>query len=94
MATQATGEQVTGRKRGRPSKAEKLASLKASAPALRGEKGSDFERLVKAHSGDTIVKAFASLRKKLFKAGEPVDQMTNQLTRRLSDLQSKTNIVH
>jgi hypothetical protein len=92
MVTQTTGEQTTGKRRGRPKK--DAAPVLKAPPAQKGERGSDFERLVKAHSKDTIVKAFFSLRRKLFKEGSPVDAITAQLSRRISDIQSKGNIVH
>ncbi len=92
MVTQATPTAETPKKRGRPAKVQ-VPAVKAP-PREKGEKGSDFERTVKAHSKDTIVKAFASLRKKLFKEGQPVDSITAQLQRRISDLQSKGNVLH
>ena len=59
------------------------------------EKGkSEFARLVAAHRTDTIVRAFVNLRRKLFVEGESVDQMTASIRKRISDLQSRGNVVH
>ena len=92
MVTQASGETVTGKKRGRPSK---QAQVPIKVPqAKEGERGTDFQRLTKAHMKDTIVRAFVNLRRRLFVEGEPVDVMTNSIKKRISDLQSKTNTLH
>jgi hypothetical protein len=92
MVTQATAETTTGKKRGRPAKTA-LPTLRIEA-ATKGERGTDFQRLIKAHSKDTIVKGFAALRFKLYKEGEPVDEMTRSIKKRIADLQAKGGQLH
>lgn len=85
MVTTTTGEQTTPKKRGRPAKyAVKLQPAKETKA-----RGSEFQKLTREYSKDTIVRAFVNLRRKLFTEGEPVDQMTLSIKKRISDLQSK-----
>jgi hypothetical protein len=90
MVTNATAETSTKevKKRGRPKKYGVALKIPQVAPGAAAVKGTTFQKLIKAYSSDTLVKGFAGLRRKLFNSGEPVDQITQSLKRRIADMQS------